>query len=306
MAPPSLQADDLILFAHIVDAGGLTRASDLIGIPKATLSRRLSRLENTLGERLLQRSTRHMAVTEFGERMLEHARRLSDEREEAAALASDRQAEPRGTLRVSLPPDFRQLPMVEMITRFVQRYPDITLDLDLSARRVDLIAERFDVVLRAASQLPDDRTLVARRISTQPSGLYASSSYLKRHGTPDTPSALLDHMGLVLAARGETQPWRLSHNGRRWEGLPRRTLAANSLDLLQELAVRGLGIVELTDRFARNAIRYRQLQRVLPDWGAPPVTLWCVTAGRRLLSKRSSAFIEALRTTLGDAQSETT
>ena len=172
------------------------------------MSRRLARLEDTHGERLLQRSTRYLTVTEFGERMLEHVRRLYEESEAANALALNRRAEPQGTLRVSLPPEFRQLPVAEIVTRFARRYPHVRLQLDVSARLVDLLAERFDVAVRAAVRLPDDGTLVARRVSIQQSGLYASPDYLAEHGTPDRPAALLDHAGLVLHVRGEPQPWR--------------------------------------------------------------------------------------------------
>lgn len=300
MAALALHANDLILFARIVEAGSFTRAAELTGFPKATLSRRLAGLEDALGERLLQRSTRRLTVTEFGERMLEHARRLIDETEEATALALDRQAEPRGTLRVSLPPEFQQLPVADIVARFAQRYPDVRLELDLSPRRVDLVAERFDVAVRAAAQLPDDRTLVARRISAQKGGLYASGDYLDRHGTPAAPAALLDHAGLVLAVHGEAQSWRLKRGDESWEGLPRRTLTANSLGLQQELAVRGLGIVELPENFAAAPVARGQLRRVLRDWHSPTVTIWCVTAGRRLLPKRTQAFIETLREVLVD------
>ncbi|MBS0570216.1 MAG: LysR family transcriptional regulator [Proteobacteria bacterium] len=296
----ALQANDLILFARIVDAGSFTRASELTGYPKATLSRRLARLEDTFGERLIQRSTRRMTLTEFGERMLEHARRLGEETEEAAALALNRQSEPKGTLRVSLPPGYRQLPVAELVARFAERYPDVRLELDLSARRVDLVAERFDVAVRAAAHLPDDSTLVARCITTQQAGLYASRYYLERHGTPDTPAALLDHFGLVLTVRGAPQPWHLSRGSEQWNGFPRSVLAANSLGLLQDLAARGLGIVELSHRYARAGMEQRQLQHVLPDWRTPDVSIWCVTAGRRLLPKRTQAFIETLREVLVD------
>ncbi len=300
----ALHADDLILFACIVEADSFTRASERTGMPKATLSRRLAQLENALGERLIQRSTRRLTLTEFGQRMLQHAQRLRDENDEAVALAANRQADPVGTLRVSLPPEFRQLAVSELVSRLAQRYPGVRLELDLSARRVDLIAEHVDVAVRAAAHLPDDATLVARRIVTQQSGLYASAGYLERYGTPDSPSALLDHCGLVLTAHGAPQPWQLSRGDERWEGLPRRTLAANSLGLQQELALRGLGIVELGHRFAGQAIEQGRLVRVLPDWSAPSVTIWCVTPGRRLLPRRTQVFIETLREVLTDAQTD--
>lgn len=301
MTPLSLHANDLILFAHIVHAGSFTRASELTGMPKATLSRRLSELENALGERLMQRSTRRLAVTEFGQRMLVHAQRLLDETEEATALALHRQAVPHGTLRVSLPPEFQALSLVDVVAHFTSRHPDVRLELDLSPRRVDLAAERFDVAVRAAAQLPDDRTLVARRLVTLAGGLYASPGYLRDRGQPRQPADLERHMGLVLVGSdGDRQPWELTRGSARWEGLPGQTLAANSLGLQQALAERGLGIVALSERFAAPLLARGSLVRVLQPWCLPPTVIWCVTPGRTLLPRRTEAFIESLKAVLVD------
>lgn len=297
----SLHANDLILFAHVVSAGSFTRASEQTGLPTSTLSRRLSDLEKSLGERLMQRSTRRLVLTEFGDSILEHARRLVDETEAAAALASHRQVTPRGTLRVSLPPDFQELSLAHCLSVFSKQYPDVHLELDLSARRVDLIAERFDVAVRVATELPDDRTLVARHITTLQNGLYASATYLGQHGVPREPSDLLRHTGLVLVTSGgERQSWRLSRATERWEGLPRHTLAANSMGLHQALAAQGLGIAAISDRFAAALTQQGAIQRILPDWSLPVTTVWCVTPGRRLLPQRTLVFIETLRATLAE------
>jgi len=301
MSAISLHANDLILFAHIVDAGSFTRASDQTGLPKSTLSRRLTDLENQFGERLMQRSTRRLVLTDFGERILEHARRLLDETEAATALALHRQATPQGTLRVSLPPEFHELSLVQFLSRFSSQYPDVRLELDLSARRVDLLAERFDVAVRVATQLPDDSSLVARHIVTLHNGLYASPAYLKRHGTPRDPADLLEHAGLVLVASdGEPQRWRLSRGTEHWEGRPLRALCANSMGLQQALSIQGLGIVGLSGRFARTLVKQGAIQRILPDWSLPPATVWCVTPGRRLLPQRTIAFVEMFKTIVAD------
>lgn len=300
MTTLKLYANDLILFAHIVDAGSFTRASDLTGLPKSTLSRRLSDLENDFGERLMQRSTRRLVLTEFGERMLEHARRLVDESEEATALALHRQTAPQGTLRVSFPPEFRELSLDQVITEFLRRYPDVRLELDLSSRRVDIVAERFDVAVRAATRLPDDSSLVARQIIVMHNGLYASPDYIATHGRPEQPEDLLHCHGLVLVTSGgEQQRWHLTRGDQRWEGLPFHTLSANSMGLQQALCTRGLGIVGLSDRFAAKLVDDGHIERVLPDWNLPPTTVWCVTPGRKLLPQRSMAFIEVLKQVLG-------
>lgn len=297
-----LLANDLILFAHIVAAGSFTRASDRVGLPKATLSRRLSELENQLGERLMQRSTRRLALTEFGQQMLEHAQALVEQSEAAGALALHRQAVPQGTLRASFPPEFRELSLVEVVSEFSRRYPDVRLELDLSTRRVDLVAERFDLAVRAAASLPDDNTLVARHIITLKNGLYASADYLNRCGRPQQPADLQQHAGLALAtSQGDAQPWLLAQDEQRWEGLPQRSLSANSLGLLQALAMEDQGVVGLSERFAREGVKQGRLERVLPAWSLPPTMVWCITPGRRLLPTRTHAFIEVLREVLGAA-----
>jgi len=295
----SLDANDLILFAHIMDAGSFSKAAERTGLPKSTLSRRITALESKLGERLLTRSTRHLAITEFGERILDHARRLLEETEAASAMALHRQGTPRGVLRVSMPPDFRELDLTPLLLQYAASYPEVRLELDLSPRRVDLLAERFDLAVRAASRLPDDGTLVARKLCEMPNGLYASPAYLKRYGMPASPPELLDHVGLrLIGGNGEPLPWRLSRGEETWEGLPNGPLAVNSPSLQRDLAAHGMGIVALDQRFAGKMLEQGLLQRVLPDWCLPTVTLWCVTPGRRLIPARTTAFIEMLRNAL--------
>lgn len=295
----SLDANDLILFAHIMEAGSFSKAAERTGLPKSTLSRRITALEAKLGERLLTRSTRRLAITEFGERILDHAKRLLEETEAASAMALHRQGTPRGVLRVSMPPDFRELDLTPLLLQYAASYPEVRLELDLSPRRVDLLAERFDLAVRAASRLPDDGTLVARKLCEMETGLYASPAYLKRYGIPASPPDLLDHIGLrLIGGNGEAQPWRLAHGTETWEGLPNGPLAVNSPGLQRDLAAHGMGIVALDKRFAEKMLEQGLLQRVLPEWCLPTVTLWCVTPGRRLLPARTTAFIEMLRATL--------
>lgn len=297
-----LDANDLMLFALIADSGSFARAGELSGLPRSTVSRRLSALEARLGERLLTRSTRRLALTEFGERILEHARRLREEAEAATAIAQHRQATPRGVLRVSMPPDFVELDLTRLLLQYAAAYPEVRLELDLSPRRVDLVGERFDLAIRAAARLPDDNALVARRICALGNGLYASPAYLARYGEPASPDALSDHVCLgLISGNGEPLPWRLSRAEAIWERVPDGPLAANSPALQRELAAHGLGIAGLTERFTQRLVADGLLRRVLPEWSLPSVTLWCVTPGRRLLPARTTAFIALLRELLGDA-----
>lgn len=301
----NLDANDLILFAHVMNEGSFSKAAERTGLPKSTLSRRITTLENRLGERLLTRSTRRLSITEFGERILEHGRRLLEETEAATALAQHRQDMPRGVLRVALPPDFAELDLTPLLLQYAASYPEVRLELDLSPRRVDLLAERFDLAVRAAARLPDDATLVARKLYEMPNGLYASPAYLQRFGVPARPEELFGHVGLrMVAGNGEPLPWRLSRGKETWEGLPNGPLAANSLALQRDLAMHGMGIVGLTAGFAGKPVAQGLLVRVLPEWSLPTVTLWCVTPGRHLLPARTSAFIALLRAALASGKAD--
>lgn len=293
--PKDLDANDLLLFAQVIDSGSFTRVAERTGLPKSTLSRRITTLEQQLGERLITRSTRRLTITDFGEGILEHARRMLEESTAASAFAQHRQAVPSGRLRVSLPPDFSEFVLAPFFLQFAADYPEIRLELDISTRRVDLIGENFDLAIRMAQRLPDDATLVARRLCELPGGLYASRAYLKQRGTPQTPDDLLSHTGLhLITSAGEVQDWVLHKDQHSWSGLPGGPLAANSIGLMRTLAAHGLGIAQLTQRFAQPLVDDGLLARVLPEWHNPPVTMWGVIPGRRLLPARTKVFLDAL------------
>ena len=291
-----LQADDLILFAAVIEAGSFARAADRMALPKSTLSRRISSLEGMLGQRLVMRTTRKLSLTEFGERVLEHARRLREESDAVQFLAAHEQDQPRGLLRVALPPDFIDLDLTSLIMLYTARHPEVRLELDLSPRRVDLVAERFDVAIRAAERLPDDSTLVARKLMDMPIHLYASHAYLHRYGTPAHPNELKQHVCLpLISSSGDTMPWVLHRASERWQDVPQGIVSSNSPGLQRELVVNGMGIAALSDPFVRTALAQGLIQCVLPDWQLPKITLWSVTPGRKLLPTRTLAFVSLLQ-----------
>jgi DNA-binding transcriptional LysR family regulator len=289
----TLNANDLILFAQVMDSGSFSAAADRIGLPKSTLSRRISGLETELGERLITRSTRKLMITEFGSEVLEHARRLVNETETTMAFALNRQATPQGTLRVSFPPDFFEHALAEFLPLFSEQHPNVRLELDLSARRVDLLAERFDAAIRVATSLPDDNSLVARRLATLVTSLYASPSYMSKHGPPQEPEDLKTHRGLMLMnSMGDIRRWRLSRGTDFWEGSPACMFSSNSLGLQRTMALHGMGIGGLPEPMARPFVENGTLVPALPGWNLPEAIVWCVTPGRRLLSPATRAFIE--------------
>jgi DNA-binding transcriptional LysR family regulator len=290
----TVEPNDLVLFARVVDEGSFSRAAERLGLPKSSVSRRVAALETQLGERLLLRTTRKLTVTDFGRAVLDHAHHVVEDVAAAASLAQNRQLEPSGRLRVSMPSDMANLVLGPLLAEFVLTYPAITLEVDLSARFVDLIGENFDLAIRMGA-LRDDASLAARRIATFGGGLYAAPAYVDRRGTPTEPEALMEHDALrILSRTGEPLPWVLTRGDARWEGVPPGRATINSPELLMRMAVEGAGITVINDHFALPYLERGELIQMLPDWRSPPVAAWAVFPGRRLMPARTRALLDAL------------
>jgi DNA-binding transcriptional LysR family regulator len=290
----NLEPNDLVLFARVVDEGSFSRAADRLGFPKSTVSRRVAALEAQLGEQLLRRTTRKLSVTVFGRAVLEHAHHVAEDVAAAQSLAQHRQVQPSGRLRVTMPSDMANLVLAPMLAEFVLKYPAVTLELDLSSRFVDLIAENFDVAVRMG-ELRDDATLAARRLASFTSSLYAAPAYVARRGVPAEPEALMEHDALrVLARTGDPHVWTLVRGEARWEGIPPGRATANSPEVLMRMALAGAGIAVIHDPFALPRVQRGELVHVLPDWSTPPVAASAVFPGRRLMPAHARAFVDAL------------
>ena len=298
----SIDPNDLLIFACVAELGSFSRAADRLGAPKSTISRRLAALEQRLGERLLLRTTRRQSLTEFGLQLLEHARQVASEVEAVTALSERRQATPSGRLRVSMPSDFANLLLADTLAAFIALYPAIQLELDLSPRRVDLLGEGFDVVVRIGN-LPDDASLAARRLAAFSIGLYAAPNYLAEHGEPSHPDDLVQHAAIkMLNTSGEAASWTLVQGETRWQGVPPGRASANAPELLIKLACAGTGIAAVPDYFAAPEVRRGALRRVLPDWCLPSQTAWAVFPERKLMPIKTRVFIDMLQTALSQVQ----
>jgi DNA-binding transcriptional LysR family regulator len=300
-----LEANDLLLFACVVEAGSFSRAAQRLRQPKSTVSRRVSALERQLGERLLHRTTRRLTLTDFGQSVLLHARALADEVDATLALALHRQSQPSGRLRVTMPSDLAEGLLTQMLSRFIERHQAVTLELDLTPRRVDLIGEGFDLALRMG-ELPDDATLVGRRLCTMTTGLYASPHYLALHGEPQVPEDLRRAHGLLLLGReGNPIPWTLQRGSpphiERWHGMPVARAVINSPTPLLRLAGAGLGIVAAAEWAAAPQVARGEIKRVLPAWCLPPEPAWAVMPSRRLMPAKTRAFLAELEQALPEA-----
>ncbi len=288
-------ADDLMMFARLVDAGSFTRASESMGLPKSTLSRRIKLLEERLGEKLLHRTTRRFRVTEFGLRLMTHARDLCNRMEAVSDFVQSRQHAPSGRLRISMPGDFASLLLADTLAAFVALHPEITLDLDLTPRQVNLVDEGFDLALRVGTLANTSDTLRARRVMQLRYGLYASHGYLAEQGAPEQPEDLRRHQAVLLQPGSKgIRSWILQNGSLRWEGLPPGRLTANSPELLLRLARAGSGIVSAPVSFALPYLLKDELVRVLPAWHPPAYPVWALFPDQRLMPPKTRAFLDML------------
>ena len=287
--------NDLYYFSAVVDNGGFAAAERALGIPKSRLSRRISALENELGVRLLQRSTRRFAVTDVGSAVHRHAQTMLEEAKAAREVVDRLSSEPRGTIRLSLPVSIAQEMIPKLMPEFLAKYPQVRVQLHVSNRRVDVINEGFDLAIRVRNKLDDDGSLVMRTFGQIQELLVASPGYLKRMGRPTNPDDLAQHVTLSMNEDEAHQRWELhGPNGevRRVELKPR--VAGFDFPMLMALARQGIGITMLPETVCAEAIRNGELEVVLPNWRLPQGIAHLVFASRRGLLPAVRAMIDFL------------
>ncbi len=287
--------NDLHYFAMVVEHGGFAAAERALGIPKSRLSRRISQLENDLGVRLLQRSTRRFAVTDIGNSIFHHAQAMLAEAQAAREVVDRLSAEPRGVVRVSVPVGLAQEQLPRLLPEFLARHPQVRLQLHVSNRRVDLINEGFDVALRVRTRFDDDGSLVMRSFGQIQELLVASPKYLDRMGRPRDPDELSEHVTLSINEDEARQRWELhgpAGEVRRVDLKPR--VSGFDFPMLRSLAEQGVGITLLPETLCADAVRTGELEVVLPDWRLPQGICHAVFASRRGLLPGVRVFIDFL------------
>ena len=286
-----MKVDDLLLLAQVHKAGSLSEAARQLDLPKATLSRRLTALETSVGARLFVPGASRLTLTELGEQLAERAARHDDDIAETRQWLASRESTPQGRLRVSVPAEFAMLVLAQSFARFVRRYPQVQLDIDTTPRRVDLFNEPYDMAVRMGPV--DEPDLVARRFMVLERGLYASPVYLQARPAPQAPSDLADHDFVVLTqAKGM---YRTLHCGKQTAEIQMRgPLEANSIGLVLSLARAGGGIASFPYGMVAPDIIAGTLVPVLPEWRFEPLPVTLLTASRRLMPAKTRAFIDHL------------
>jgi DNA-binding transcriptional LysR family regulator len=286
-----LSTIDLRLFAAIADLGGITAAARKLGLTKSLVSRELAALEERLGTRLVQRTTRRVSLTDSGELLAIYARRVVEEVENAEAAIEAKRETPRGALTVSVPFSILRFVLIPRLSEFRRAYPEIRLNLDATMRVTNLIDEGIDVAIRIGELMSS--SLVARRLAATPIILVAAPDYLARHGLPQEPDTLAGHQLLSLGRSVEHENWVLSNSGSVAASLAvTPTIAVHDPGLLLDLAIQGLGIAPVPLIYARSAIAERRVTHVLPEFSRGTAPIHAVYPSRRLLAPKVRAFIE--------------
>jgi DNA-binding transcriptional LysR family regulator len=265
-----MEIQDIQAFVAVADAGGLSPAALRLGVSKSIVSRRLARLEKSLGATLFSRSTRGATLTEAGATFREHAARIAHEADAARdALSSDGTV--RGRLRVAAPLSFAANTFAPILAELATRYPELEIQASFSDRRVDLVAEGFDAAIRLG--LLDDSNLVARRVATFGGALVASPGYLEKHGTPRSPDELLQHATINRI----NEEWPLVHGDKRITVHPRnsRFTADNGATLVAP-ALAGLGVALLPNFLIDEHLASGALHKVMPDYPMPEAGVYVV------------------------------
>ena len=280
-------------FVRVVEAGSFARAAQRLRSSTSSISRQIAGLEQHLGARLLNRTTRKLSLTEGGQAFYERSVQLLAELEEAEQVVSATAAAPRGTIRLTCPRNLAARQVAPVIARFASRHPDVRFDVTVSDSLVDLVEEGFDLAIRIGRVGAEG--LVGRRLGQVRQTLAAAPAYLNSHRVPRAPADLAAHRALTYAYAAVPNVWRLTGpDGTEQDVRVAGPLIANSGELLIASAVAGLGVVMTPEFMMEPELAAGRLVRVLPGYEGPLLDTWAVYPSRRHLSAKVRLFVDQL------------
>lgn len=272
--------EGLAMFAKVAEEGSFAAAARVMGVSVPTVSRAVARLEERLGGRLFNRTSRQLALTEFGQSMAAKAAEMYRQAEEMESEAHELSVQPRGQVRLAVPMSFGLRWVAPLMPELIRQFPELSVDLHLSDASVDLIAEGFDAALRIAA-LPDS-SLVARRLCAVTQYLVAAPAYVAEHGAPQHPRDLSGRACFSYAYRARSQVWRFTHpSGAQEDIVPNGPLRVTNSDALLPCLLAGQGIAELPEFIAAGYLKEGQLVRLLDEWTMTQGGLYFVTPTAR-------------------------
>lgn len=285
------------IFVHVVETGSFTAASERMGLSRAATSQYVSQLEAHLGGRLLNRTTRRVNATESGRLYFERCKDILQHLEQADGEISGLTAQPRGTLRISVPTIFGSRHIVPLVSEYQRMYPDVEVELITNDRQVDLVDEGFDLAVRITNLA--DSELIARRLARSRRVFFASPDYLNEHGTPKTPDDL-QHHACLLYAHTAGGLWSFYKDGKDHSVKVRPVVKSNNPDILLASAIAGMGVTMMPTFIASDAIRRGEVKIVLDAYEALEAQIYAVYPSRKYLPAKTRKFIELLQERITD------
>ncbi|MEG0923365.1 MAG: LysR family transcriptional regulator [Comamonas sp.] len=295
--------NDLYYFVQVVDHRGFAPAGRALGMPKSKLSRRIALLEERLGVRLLLRSTRKFSVTDLGQTYYQHCKAMLIEADAAQRSIEAVQAQPRGVVRLTCPITLLHELVSTMLTDYMVMYPDVTVQLEATNRRVDVIGEGMDLAIRVRTMPLEDSDLSVRMLSVHAQHLVASPILLARQNLPRTPYDLTSWPSLWLGSPEQQFIWQLEHAEQATASVPHQPhLITTDMVALRSAALAGLGIVQLPVIMIHEQIANGTLVKVLPEWGPRQEAVHAVFASRRGMLPAVRALIDHLAVEFGKVE----
>jgi DNA-binding transcriptional LysR family regulator len=282
--------DAMQALVAVADLGGFAPAARKLGLSPSGVTRLIAALEDRLGARLLQRTTRKVALTDIGGRYLERIRRILADVEEAESSAEGERTRPSGRLAVSAPIGFGRLHVSPVMSAYLTRYPEVSGELRLSDRMINLVEDGVDLAVRIGHLA--DSSLVARHVGEMRRIVVASNGYLGKRGEPDTPEAIASHQTIQFGATATPPDWRFVKDGREIRVTPAPRLTTNSADAALGYAEQGGGLTRVLAYQAAAALHAGRLKIVLAQFEQPPLPIHIVYPTSRLLSAKVRAFID--------------
>jgi DNA-binding transcriptional LysR family regulator len=288
----ALDLNDLRLLSYVVDCGGFSAASKVLAMPTSTISQRIASLERAAGMGLLRRTTRSLSLTDAGKLMVPHARAIEEHVRNLQQSLQCLTGELRGAIRIVSSSEIVQFALAPVLARFAERYPDIAIQIDATNRRVDFVADGYDVEIREHRSSLKDSTLLQRVVARTSWALAAAPAYLQAHVAPSEPSDLAKRSILYFGDPNEEHVWDLQRGDCAVKVELRPSICCNDMGALSVAAVNGAGIVSLPTYIIQSSLQRGQLVPVLPEWKPVGSCISVITPPRRQSSRLIKCFTD--------------
>ncbi|MBX4957357.1 LysR family transcriptional regulator [Rhizobium lentis] len=297
---PRTNLNDILIFMAVVDAGSFVAGGQAVGLSRSAAGKAVIRLEDRLGARLLNRTTRTLSLTDEGRLFYERGLQILASVDEAEASVAGRSGTPRGILRLTVPRAFGRLVVLPLLEKYLRAWPDLQAEVSFTDRLADIVEEGFDLKIRIGAGASSDEGLASRVIGADKARLCASPSYLAERGEPRDIEDLADHDCLYFTSRNQRQRWRFRGKGGTWIKAPGVSrLRLDSGEAIRDAALAGLGIALLPDFLIAADLAAGRLRQVLPEPETDEAKIVILYPDKRLIEPRVRGFIDLIVEELG-------